>query len=91
MSRSLEGVVISYFPVHHQEVRGNSWVFFQICSACQYGDTNAGPFSAAGATIMSGLLSQCLDYFLDSGSEHMPELYRLAHEDTAEADETLMH
>ncbi|KAI1403187.1 linoleate diol synthase precursor [Hypoxylon fuscum] len=49
------------------------------------------PISAAGATIMSGLLSQCLDYFLDSGSEHMPELYRLAHEDTAEADETLMH
>ncbi|KAI1417225.1 linoleate diol synthase precursor [Hypoxylon sp. FL1857] len=49
------------------------------------------PISAAGATIMSGLLSQCLDYFLGTGSQHLSELHRLAHEDTAEADETLMH
>ncbi|KAI1378948.1 linoleate diol synthase precursor [Hypoxylon crocopeplum] len=49
------------------------------------------PISAAGTTIMSGLLSQCLDYFLGTGSEHLPELHRLANEDTAEADETLMH
>ncbi|KAI2466477.1 linoleate diol synthase precursor [Annulohypoxylon bovei var. microspora] len=49
------------------------------------------PISAAGATIMSGLLSQCLDYFLGTGSEHLPELYRLAQENTAEADETLLH
>ncbi|OTA95381.1 hypothetical protein M434DRAFT_20259 [Hypoxylon sp. CO27-5] len=49
------------------------------------------PISAAGATIMSGLLSQCLDYFLGTGNEHLPEMYRLAREDTAEADETLMH
>ncbi|KAI0138209.1 linoleate diol synthase precursor [Hypoxylon sp. NC0597] len=49
------------------------------------------PISAAGATIMSGLLSQCLDYFLGTGNEHLPEMYRLAREDTAEADESLMH
>ncbi|KAI2634752.1 linoleate diol synthase precursor [Hypomontagnella submonticulosa] len=49
------------------------------------------PISAAGATIMSGLLSQCLDYFLGTGSQHMAELYRLAHEDTPEADEIFMH
>ncbi|KAI0838022.1 linoleate diol synthase precursor [Hypoxylon sp. FL0890] len=49
------------------------------------------PISAVGATIMSGLLSQCLDYFLGSGNQHMPEMYRLARENTAEADETLMH
>ncbi|KAI0172456.1 linoleate diol synthase precursor [Hypoxylon sp. FL1284] len=49
------------------------------------------PISAAGTTIMSGLLSQCLDYFLGTGQEHLPELYRLAHEDTAEADDKLMH
>lgn len=40
---------------------------------------------------MSGLLSQCLDYFLGTGSQHMAELYRLAHEDTPEADEIFMH
>ncbi|KAH7303488.1 linoleate diol synthase [Stachybotrys elegans] len=49
------------------------------------------PISAAGTTIMSGLLSQCLDYFLGDGSEHLPELYRLAKEDTVEADGKLMH
>ncbi|KAI1768174.1 linoleate diol synthase precursor [Hypoxylon sp. FL1150] len=49
------------------------------------------PISAAGTTIMSGLLSQCLDYFLGTGSQHLPELYRLAHEDTADADDKLLH
>ncbi|KAI1141068.1 linoleate diol synthase precursor [Hypoxylon sp. FL0543] len=49
------------------------------------------PISAAGATVMSGLLTQCLDYFLGTGKEHLPELYRLTREDTAEADEVLMH
>jgi linoleate 8R-lipoxygenase/9,12-octadecadienoate 8-hydroperoxide 8R-isomerase/linoleate 8R-lipoxygenase/9,12-octadecadienoate 8-hydroperoxide 8S-isomerase len=49
------------------------------------------PMSAAGATILSGLLSQCLDYFLGDGSKHLPELYRLAHEDSEEADELLTH
>ncbi|KAI0112924.1 linoleate diol synthase precursor [Daldinia grandis] len=49
------------------------------------------PISAAGATIMSGLLSQCLDYFLGTGSQHLPCLYRLAHEETPEADDKLMH
>ncbi|KAI1803769.1 linoleate diol synthase precursor [Daldinia bambusicola] len=49
------------------------------------------PICAAGATIMSGLLSQCLDYFLGTGSEHLPELHRLAREDTPEADDKLLH
>ncbi|KAI0007940.1 linoleate diol synthase precursor [Xylariaceae sp. FL0662B] len=49
------------------------------------------PISAAGATIMSGLLSQCIDYFLGVGSEHLPEMYRLAHQNTPEADDKLMH
>ncbi|KAK9778646.1 hypothetical protein SCAR479_04668 [Seiridium cardinale] len=49
------------------------------------------PISAAGTTIMSGLLSQCLDYFLGAGSEHLPKLYSLAHEDTADADDKLLH
>jgi hypothetical protein len=49
------------------------------------------PISAAGTTIMSGLLSQCLDYFLGDGAAHLPELYRLAHEDTEQADGKLMH
>lgn len=49
------------------------------------------PISAAGTTIMSGLLSQCLDYFLGTGEEHLDELHRLAQENTAEADEKLMH
>lgn len=49
------------------------------------------PISAAGTTIMSGLLSQCLDYFLGDGSEHLPELYRLSHEDSSDAEEKLMH
>ncbi|KAL7621351.1 hypothetical protein AAE478_008672 [Parahypoxylon ruwenzoriense] len=48
------------------------------------------PTSAAGATIMSGLLSQCMDYFLGTGSSHLPELYRLAHENTDEADDKLL-
>ncbi|KAH6659111.1 linoleate diol synthase [Truncatella angustata] len=49
------------------------------------------PISAAGTTIMSGILSQCLDYFLGAGNKHLPELYRLAHENTAEADDKLLH
>ncbi|OTB12803.1 hypothetical protein K445DRAFT_369110 [Daldinia sp. EC12] len=49
------------------------------------------PICAAGATIMSGLLSQCLDYFLGTGSEWLPELHRLAHENTPEADDKLQH
>ncbi|KAI1453979.1 linoleate diol synthase precursor [Annulohypoxylon moriforme] len=49
------------------------------------------PISAAGVTVLSAQLSQCVDYFLGIGSEHLPELYRLAHEKTGEADETLLH
>ncbi|KAI1853021.1 hypothetical protein JX265_012777 [Neoarthrinium moseri] len=48
------------------------------------------PISAAGTTIMSGLLSQCLDYYLGSGSEHLPDLYKLSHDDSEEADEKLL-
>ncbi|KAI1206686.1 linoleate diol synthase precursor [Annulohypoxylon truncatum] len=49
------------------------------------------PASAAGATIMTGLLSLCLDYFLGKGRSHLPKLYNLAHENTAKADEILLH
>ncbi|KAI1495045.1 linoleate diol synthase precursor [Biscogniauxia mediterranea] len=49
------------------------------------------PVSAVTTALMSGLLSQCVDYFLGDGSDHLPELYRLAHEDTSEADNQLMH
>ncbi|KAI0883987.1 linoleate diol synthase precursor [Annulohypoxylon maeteangense] len=49
------------------------------------------PISAAGATIISSLLSQCLDYFLGAGSEHLPRLCRLAHENTTDADNKLLH
>ncbi|RYP28496.1 hypothetical protein DL767_007175 [Monosporascus sp. MG133] len=47
--------------------------------------------SAAGATIMSSLLSQCMDYFLGTGIVHLPQLYRLAHENSAAADEKPVH
>ncbi|KAI0601288.1 linoleate diol synthase precursor [Biscogniauxia sp. FL1348] len=49
------------------------------------------PVSAVSTALMSGLLSQCVDYFLGDGSEHLPELHRLAHEDTREADNQLMN
>ncbi|KAF2460437.1 heme peroxidase [Lineolata rhizophorae] len=37
------------------------------------------------------LLGQTLDYFFSEGTEHLPELNRLAKEDTEEADKKLMH
>ncbi|KAI0894095.1 linoleate diol synthase precursor [Annulohypoxylon nitens] len=49
------------------------------------------PISAAGATIMSGMLSQCMDYFLGKGCPHVPEIQRLIRENTANADEILLH
>ncbi len=36
---------------------------------------------------MSSLLSQCLDYFVGTRSEHLPELYHLSHKNTAAANE----
>ncbi|CAI4212608.1 unnamed protein product [Parascedosporium putredinis] len=39
----------------------------------------------------SALLSQCVDFYLeDENKHHLEELYRLAHENTDEADEKLM-
>jgi len=54
---------------------------------------DAGAFivQLASAGIASQqLLSQCLDYYLGDGQEHLPELYRLANLNTKEADEVLM-
>jgi hypothetical protein len=47
--------------------------------------------STVGTTMMSVFLSQCLDYFLGSGNAHLPELYRLAHAGTVDADAKLLH
>ncbi|KAI5926939.1 linoleate diol synthase precursor [Camillea tinctor] len=49
------------------------------------------PVSAMSASLMTAFLSRCLDYFLGDGNVHLPELYRLAHEDSSEADDQLMH
>lgn len=48
--------------------------------------------TAGGMVANQGqLFSQCLDYYLsDEGSIHLPEINRLAKENTPEADETLL-
>lgn len=54
---------------------------------------DAGAFivQLASAGIASQqLLSQCLDYYLGDGQQHLPELYRLANLNTKEADEALL-
>ncbi|TDZ48293.1 Linoleate diol synthase [Colletotrichum trifolii] len=49
------------------------------------------PVVTANVTNQSQVMALCLDYYLgDEGNSHLPELYRLAHEDTPEADELLM-
>lgn len=40
---------------------------------------------------MSGMLSQCMDYFLGKGCPHVPEIQRLIRENTANSDEILLH
>ncbi|KAF9877234.1 fatty acid oxygenase [Colletotrichum karsti] len=49
------------------------------------------PTIAANVTNQSQVTSLCIDYYLtEAGKKHLPELYRLAHENTEEADQTLM-
>ena len=53
--------------------------------------TTVMPLITSNVANQSQVLSQCLDYYIGDGAEHLPELYRLAHENTPEADELLMH
>lgn len=46
--------------------------------------------SVAGGANQTLLLSQALDYYLGDGSEHLEEMYTLAHAGTKTADEWLM-
>ncbi|RAL61721.1 hypothetical protein DID88_002789 [Monilinia fructigena] len=49
------------------------------------------PTSAAMTANQSQLLSQVLDYYLSpAGNSHLPQLYNLAHENTKEADDSLL-
>jgi len=48
------------------------------------------PLITANVPNQSQVLSQCLDYYLGDGREHLAELFRLATANTTEADETLM-
>jgi len=49
------------------------------------------PLLSANVPNQSQVLAQCIDYYLGDGAEHLPELYKLAHENTPEADGKLMH
>lgn len=53
--------------------------------------TTIMPLITANVANQSQAMALCVDYYLDdAGKKHLPELYRLAHEDTEEADELLM-
>lgn len=48
------------------------------------------PMSAASVANQGGTLTQCIDYYLQEGKEHLPKLHELAHANTKEADDLLM-
>lgn len=48
------------------------------------------PLAAAAVANQGGVLSQCIDYYLHEGKEHLPRLHELAHANTKEADDLLM-
>ncbi|KAI1909515.1 hypothetical protein LOZ53_002679 [Ophidiomyces ophidiicola] len=53
--------------------------------------TNILPTAGGMVANQAQLFSQCLDYYLSKeGSEHLPEIRRLAHLNTKEADDLLM-
>ncbi|KAF6807360.1 fatty acid oxygenase [Colletotrichum sojae] len=53
--------------------------------------TTIMPVITANVINQSQAMSLAVDYYLDdAGKKHLPELYRLAHENTEEADELLM-
>ena len=56
---------------------------------CVWG--NIVPFISSNVPNQSALLSQCIDFYLEEENKHhLAELYRLAHENTDEADEKIM-
>ena len=53
--------------------------------------THILPTAGGMVANQAQLFSQCLDYYLsDEGSKHLPEINRLAKEDTPEADDLLL-
>ena len=53
--------------------------------------TNILPTAGGMVANQSLVFCQCLDYYLSEGSEHLPEIHRLASSDNAEADDVLLH
>lgn len=54
--------------------------------------THILPTASAMVADQSQLFSQCLDYYLsDEGSVHLPEINRLSKENSARADDVLLH
>lgn len=47
------------------------------------------PASVAACANQTQVLSQAIDYYLGDGKEHLPAMYKLAHQNTEESDETL--
>ena len=53
--------------------------------------TNILPTAGGMVAYQSQVFSQCLDYYLSEGREHLSEIHRLASLDTTEADDVLLH
>lgn len=53
--------------------------------------TNILPTAGGMVANQSQLFSQCLDYYLSEGREHLPEIHRLSMQDDPEADDILLH
>jgi linoleate 8R-lipoxygenase/9,12-octadecadienoate 8-hydroperoxide 8R-isomerase len=51
--------------------------------------THILPTASGMVATQARILSQCLDYYFGEGAVHLPEINRLAKEDTLEADELL--
>lgn len=47
------------------------------------------PASVAACANQTQVLSQAIDYYLGDGKEHLPAMYKLAHQHTEDADERL--
>jgi hypothetical protein len=52
--------------------------------------TNILPTAGGMVANQSQLFSQCLDYYLSEGGEHLPEIHRLSMRDDPEADDILL-
>jgi hypothetical protein len=53
--------------------------------------TNILPTAGGMVAIQSQVFSQCLDYYLSEGKEHLPDIHRLSMLDDPEADDVLLH